>query len=87
MMDIVERSQKAQEAINRMIGENSILKVINENQSKEIERLREEIQEYDDMMREVAEYLIGDGEKKVASDMLLNFVFEKDKAWALKEGE
>jgi 1,2-phenylacetyl-CoA epoxidase catalytic subunit len=40
-MDIVERSQKAQEAINRIIGENSILKVINENQSKEIDRLRE----------------------------------------------
>ncbi len=42
-MNIVERSKKAQDAIDQMVGENAILKTICANLEAEIERLRERV--------------------------------------------
>jgi len=82
-MDIIERSKKAQESINQMIGENSILKVINENQSKEIERLRKDRDRLRKALREIAEEEYVDP-KMTAEEALW---YSKEARAALKEKE
>jgi cell division septum initiation protein DivIVA len=62
--------------------------------ANEIERLREEIHEYDDMIREAGWYLTDDGGNsyKSADEIISHFLLAKDKARAeqnaaLKDGE
>ena len=70
------------------------VKAVADKAIKEIERLRKEIHEYDDMIRDAGWYLTDDGGNsyKNANEIISHFLLAKDKAWAeqnaaLKEGE
>ena len=70
------------------------VKAVADKAIKEIERLRKEIHEYDDMIRDAGWYLTDDGGNsyKNADEIISHFLLAKDKARAeqnaaLKDGE
>jgi hypothetical protein len=70
------------------------VKAVADKAIKEIERLRKEIHEYDDMIRDAGWYLTDDGGNsyKNADEIISHFLMAKDKARAehnaaLKDGE
>ena len=70
------------------------VKAVADKAIKEIERLRKEIHEYDDMIRDAGWYLTDDGGNsyKNADEIISHFLLAKDKARAeqnaaLKESE
>ena len=93
-MDIVERLTILLSCIDKDDEEMRGVWETVEDAANEIERLRKEIHEYDDMIRDAGWYLIDDGGNsyKNADEIISHFLLAKDKARAeqnaaLKESE
>ena len=93
-MDIVERLTILLSCIDKDDEEMRGVWETVEDAANEIERLRKEIHEYDDMIRDAGWYLTDDGGNsyKNADEIISHFLLAKDKARAeqnakLKEGE
>ena len=93
-MDIVDRLMILLSCVDKDDDEMRGVCETVEDAIDEIEQLRKEIHEYDDMIRDAGWYLTDDGGNsyKNANEIISHFLLAKDKAWAeqnaaLKEGE